>query len=226
MPVRAGIRATQGCWTALVEGASSLGAAIFRFTSEVAPSRAVRQRRIDIAGLIDEIALSRSGARILSVACGHLREAELSSAVRDGAVSRLVAFDQDAESLAIASSYGSFVEPRHGNVRELLRSRDHDEFDLVYAAGLFDYLDQRTAARLAARLFERLRSGGELIVPKFRTGIWEAPYLSVFMNWQLLYRTDAEIAAFASELPTSQLAESAVTIDATGCIGTLRVRRG
>jgi hypothetical protein len=73
----------------------------------VASCRAVRHRRDLIAATIDETCAARPGARILSVACGHLREAALSDAVMTGALSTLIALDMPVHSGTGASSPGS-----------------------------------------------------------------------------------------------------------------------
>jgi hypothetical protein len=61
---------------------------------------------------------------------------------------RFVAFDQDAASLAEveAMAVSKAVEPIPGSISRLIAGRhDFSDFDLVYAAGLFDYLEDRTA---------------------------------------------------------------------------------
>ena len=81
---------------------------------------------------------------VLSVACGHLREAGESTAFRRNAFGRLVALDQDPRSLEVvrASLPGSGVETLCGSIKLLLAGAFADQrFDHVYAAGLFDYLD-------------------------------------------------------------------------------------
>src|SRR5436189_182960 len=80
-------------------GASELGREIFRFTRTRPAPRAVCYRREHIAQLIDRTAAAVARPNILAIAAGHLREAELSAALADGLVGRLVALDADAESL-------------------------------------------------------------------------------------------------------------------------------
>ena len=59
----------------------------------------VRHRGKVAARLIDDLARSTHRPDILSVACGHLREAELSGAVANSALGRFVAVDQDRDSV-------------------------------------------------------------------------------------------------------------------------------
>src|SRR5260370_15749485 len=79
--------------------ASEFGREIYEYIrGSLAPS-AVRYRREHIAQLIDGMAMGGSRPSVLTVASGHLREAELSSALASGHLSRFLALDADAVSL-------------------------------------------------------------------------------------------------------------------------------
>ena len=58
-----------------------------------------------IAKEIDRHAEQRPGLEVLSLACGHLREIEISSAAAHGKIARLVAADQDQKSLSVIYAY-------------------------------------------------------------------------------------------------------------------------
>ncbi len=194
------------------------------FTFAVPACAAVRARRVRLAEEIDMTARTRPGARVLSVACGHLRELELSDTFGGGDV-EVIGLDQDPRSLDVASSYPG-VRTVEESVRGLLKQAGTlTDFDLIYAAGLYDYLDRRTAAALTANLFGRLRAGGRLLVANFLVGVWEAPYLDVFMDWQLMYRDADAIAGFAASLDRDALAQLGVSADPQGYIGYLDVVR-
>src|ERR1700677_4484783 len=60
------------------EAVSELGERIFEFTRDTPPCRAVRARRDIMGTIIDSVSDQVSRPCILSVACGHLREAMLS----------------------------------------------------------------------------------------------------------------------------------------------------
>ena len=62
---------------------SAHGHSVFQYTTNAPASKAVRYRRDLLAALIDALAQERKEPRILSLACGHLREAHLSQAVQD-----------------------------------------------------------------------------------------------------------------------------------------------
>lgn len=183
--------------------ACPFGRELFAYSTSTAAPRAVRVRRRLIAGLVDGLAARVSQPRVLSLAAGHLREAGLSWAVRQGRVGEYVALDQDAESLAvIEADYGRFgVRAVQGSVRSLLAGRQpFAGFDLVYAAGLYDYLQMATGRRLTRLMFDMLRPGGRLLVPNFATGIPDVGYMEAFMDWSLIYRSSEEMFDLLAEI--------------------------
>lgn len=212
------------------EAASEAGRTVMDFTVNVSACEAVRERKELLAQKIDEAAERRPGAHVLAIACGHLREAESSVALKQGKVARLLATDQDQISLDKVSAYrGSIsanIDVRNLSVRNILAGRHGlGEFDLVYAAGLYDYLEARVAARLTASLFKLLNPGGRLLIPNFLMGVHEEAYMEVYMDWYLLYRTRSEIEAFADEIAPESIASRSYFEDASGTIGYLELER-
>jgi SAM-dependent methyltransferase len=176
-----------------------LGRWLCNYASNTAAPRAVRRRMYLIAELIDRVCMERRDARILSIASGHMREMQNSHALCAGMAERVVAFDQDAASLAEveATAVSKVVQVTQGSISRLIAGRhDFADFDLVYAAGLFDYLEDRAAKRLTQTMFDILRPGGYLLVANFLPGIYDAGYMESFMGWNLIYRDRHQIGAF------------------------------
>jgi hypothetical protein len=191
-----------------VSGATPLGRKIFKYLISRPSPRAVRHRRQLIATLIDRVAGS-GGARVLAVAAGHLREAECSNAVQTGKVQDYVAFDQDEGSLAVvARDYARLgVRTMAGSVRQILCGNPiPGEFDLVYAAGLFDYLDRKAATALTCHMFDMTSPGGLMLIPNFLTGVRDSGYMEAFMDWRLIYRDHSDMEALAAALPRNAVA--------------------
>jgi hypothetical protein len=190
-------------------GATTLGRAIFAHMSTRPSASAVRYRRRLLAGLIDRTA-SRGGDSVFALAAGHLREVELSGAVQDGRITRFVAMDQDAASLAVvAGDYARLgIHAVPGSVRQILSGKvQPGAFDLVYAAGLFDYLNAAVATALTRRLFEMTRPGGLLLIPNFKTGAPDTGYMEAFMDWRLIYRSHDDMRGLAAALPGDGVAD-------------------
>ncbi|MBN9682503.1 MULTISPECIES: class I SAM-dependent methyltransferase [unclassified Corallococcus] len=184
------------------------GREIYRYMHGQPSARSVRERRELLARMMDETAARRPDGRVLSVACGHLREAESSRAVVERKLQELIAFDQDPVSLAEISRLhpGGIVRPVCGSVRSLLAGKAvFQDLDFAYSAGLYDYLSDSVAARLTALLFQMLRPGGRLLVANFAVHPPETGYMEAFMDWWLTYRDEDGMRDLLSETPLEQV---------------------
>ncbi len=179
-----------------VAASSLLGREIYAYTSTSSSSATVQERRKILADMVDATVQRKERPEILSVACGHLREAELSTALSAGKLNRWLAFDQDEANLAIiaASRKDTAVEPFAGSVKGLIGGYyDLGRFDFAYTAGVYDYLPLEGAAALTGQLLEMLKPGGELLFANFSTEVVPDGYMETFMNWQLILRGEWEM---------------------------------
>jgi hypothetical protein len=80
------------------------------------------------------------------------------------------------------------------------------EFDLVYAAGLYDYLEDGLARVLTATLFCALRPGGRLLIANFTPATYDAAFMETFMDWNLVYRTPERVRALAGSIAPHAIA--------------------
>ncbi|MCA8969098.1 MAG: class I SAM-dependent methyltransferase [Planctomycetes bacterium] len=201
---------------------------LYDYCSKRFAIRAVRARRRIIAKSIDACAAKNPGrVRVLSVACGHLREAQVSRAVENDHVRELIALDSDAKSLAVAASASSCVKPQHMSVRQMLAGKaDFGRFDLIYSSGLYDYLEDRVAQRLTRSLFRMLVPGGRLVLCNFLPTTPDIGYIESFMDWELRYRDRQEIIAFADEIDRSEIASTRYHEDAFRSIGYFELEKG
>ena len=208
--------------------ATPLGRAIHDYCAGRASIRAVQHRRALLAHRIDKVADRAHGkARILSVACGHLREAELSAAVRSNWVGEIAAVDSDAESLGVAAAaHPALVTPWHMSVRGLLgRGAPMGKFDFIYSAGLYDYLEDAVAARLTRRLFAMLRRGGRLLICNFLPDVPDSGFTESLMGWNLILRKLERLPRFLAEIPAEQITGLRLYRDPFDAVGYLEVRR-
>jgi len=210
-----------------VRTATPLGRSIFRYMDTRPSARAVRYRRTLIAGLLDHAA-QRADPRVLAIAAGHLREVDLSAAVQGRKFTEFVAIDQDEASLSVVSrDYGHLgVTAQPGSVRQILAGKAKlGQYDLVYAAGLYDYLGAAAGRALTRRMFEATRPGGTLLIPNFLTGIADSGYMEAFMDWRLTYRDHAQMYNLAAEIPADQVASLEVFNDPDDTIAFLIVEK-
>ena len=131
----------------------SEAARLYRETIDFGPAEAVRWRRQRLADLIDDAAATKPKARVLALAAGHLREADLSMALQRGLIGDVVALDQDEQSLAEVNhryaASGMPITTVHATIRDVIAGRCRiNDFDLIYSAGLYDYLPAPVAEKL------------------------------------------------------------------------------
>jgi extracellular factor (EF) 3-hydroxypalmitic acid methyl ester biosynthesis protein len=190
---------------------SPVGRAVFAATTGSRSGDAVRERRRRLAALVDDVASTTELPTILALASGHARELDVSVAVRDGRVGRWLCIDQDGESLRVirarlarATVAWAGVETVVGSVRQILGGGlTLPPADLVYAAGLFDYLDDRVATALLGRLVGACKPGGRVLIANFANDSTDRAYMESFMDWWLLYRGEDDLLrlAEATRLP-------------------------
>lgn len=201
---------------------------VFDYCTTTSAPLAVRFRRQLLAETIDAAAarLDRP-ADVLAVAAGHLREADLSCAVRTRRAN-VTAIDQDEESLrVIRDDYGRHsVKTVAASVRRIIAGRvPLEPCDLAYSAGLYDYLPAAAATRLTAIMFDALRPGGRLLVANFLPDIMDLGYMEGIMDWQLIYRDDAEMRCLLGEIDTREIAGTSQFHDPLGNITFLTVTK-
>ena len=200
---------------------ATLAGQIYYYTVNSPACRAVRRRREILAEEIDKTA-ARTGAgraNILSIACGHLREADLSKALKARDVGSFVALDQDEASLDIIRKEYDGVETRTGTVRSIIaRKSVFSDLDFVYAAGLYDYLADPIGVRLIERMFGFLRPGGKLLVANFTPVGPDVGYMETFMDWWLIFRTGEDMRRLFVTLPKEQAGPIDIFEDEAGTI--------
>jgi hypothetical protein len=184
-------------------GTSVLGQHWFDFTTVGSMSLSVRYRKSMLHSIIDDTISRHDDYQILSVASGHCRELDNSLVLNAKFSGQFVALDQDTESCNFVSSeYAANADGRidviNQSVRTILKSglaQSQQRFHLIYSAGLYDYLDDRTASLLTSSLMKMLRPGGQLLIANFVPESEARGYAEAFMDWHLIYRTPAQLAA-------------------------------
>jgi hypothetical protein len=208
--------------------ASELGREIYRYIQSRPAGQAVRYRRQHIAGLIDQLAEAKERPSVLAIAAGHLREAELSQALSAGQLGRFVALDADADSMQEVRKHysGMGVETVHGSVRHILaRKVKLGTFDFVYAAGLYDYLNDSIAQALTSRMFDMTNPGGQVLVPNFAPSVKDRAYMETFMAWDLIYRDAKDMEKLVAGIDAAQIESCKVYPDPTNSVVYLLVKK-
>jgi SAM-dependent methyltransferase len=206
---------------------TTLGRQIYDWLITYSGVTGLKERRRFIASLLDDTAALNRSATVLSLACGHARELELSNAAKHKQL-HFVGLDQDLESLqALMGDYGwENVSTAVCNVRDLLKDPGRfSGFDLVYSSGLFDYLPDSLAQRVLEVMIQMARPGGRIVIANGLQGVSDTGYIEMFMDWQLIYRTEANMPTLLSRLHASMIASSTVFSQQSGHFVFLDVRR-
>ena len=202
---------------------------------------AVRQRKDFMLSLIRQVAMtpraSADRARIMSLGCGPAQEILEYVQDRESPEIGLTLVDQDQRSLAHVNwTLSKLLVPRRAptpaqylyiGFKQLLARNEVLEAirdqDLIYTAGLFDYLSPRIAQRLALRLFHKLRPGGTLAIGNFGRPSGAAWSLDYWMDWPLIYRTREDMLDIARNIGDS--GSKAVKTDASGYTNILIIHK-
>jgi SAM-dependent methyltransferase len=206
---------------------SPLGARLHDYEFDSACFQSIRARRAVLAREIDDVAATRTGAHVLSVGCGYLREIEWSRAVCENRVS-MTAIDEDPYSVAgVKDRYGDFdIQAIPLSIRDLVRRSPWvGDVDLAYAAGLYDSLEDDIARLLTTVLFRTLRPGGRMLIANFTPATDDAAFMESVMDWHLVYRSPSQLRALAASIPAGCIERIDQFSSPNGHIGYLRIVR-
>jgi hypothetical protein len=210
-----------------LENATALGRNIYRWLVTYSGIIGLKERRRHMAALLDETAEDKPHAKVLSIACGHGREMDLSAAMRSGCL-HFTGLDQDEESLRTLHRDYDFphVSTEAKTVKELIKDQSkYFDFDLVYSMGLFDYLPDNLAQVFLHAMVSMVKPGGRVVIANGLKGVLDTGYIEMFMDWHLIYRTEEELTTLLSRVPSGQIQNSRVFSQASGHFGYLEVLR-
>ncbi|HVJ22008.1 MAG TPA: hypothetical protein VM686_41670 [Polyangiaceae bacterium] len=180
-------------------------------------AEAVRKRKDLIKAKLDQLLDSVPAGkpvRILSIAAGPAQEVfELLQERREiTSPIEIVLFDQDKR--ALSYSYGRLkrlVSSRwpglvtlvhlHDSIKRLLRGSSvfsgQGAFDVVFASGLFDYLQLLTAVSLSRNLYSLVAPGGKLYIGNMVPSNQSRWLMELHLDWFLVYRERSELLELA-----------------------------
>ncbi len=154
--------------------------------------------------------VAKGKTRIFNLACGpaveiqrFLREYEESDLAEIDLLDfNAETLDYTRERIQEASRGGSRETPvryHQRSVHQLLRAATQggeDEFsgyDIVYCAGLFDYLSQRVCKRLVELFCTMVKPGGLVIVTNVSDSNPSKAWMEYLVEWNLIYRSHKEM---------------------------------
>jgi len=189
-----------------LRGSSLFGRCVERYFTEVPEAQAVRNRGRYLQGKIVHLLKQNPHAKILSVASGPAQEVQFLVEENESLISKcqIHLLDQDLDALKLSQraidkilrSKNSQPQIHFQNyaIKNIIESgAPEKDFDLIYTAGLFDYLTPPVAQAAAKQLFNSLAPGGALVIGNFDVSAPNRFGMSLVTDWNLIYRTEEEL---------------------------------
>jgi extracellular factor (EF) 3-hydroxypalmitic acid methyl ester biosynthesis protein len=190
------------------EGGTPLGSALnVCFTNE--PAAIANKNRIAYLGKLIREKAGNDSLRIASIGCGPAKEIEALLAEAPELGPRLDITLVDQEQLALDQCARTIPTAwlHKAGLRELLRDGwpgRGRRFDLIYSAGMFDYLGDRLFEAVTRKLFQTLAPGGELIIGNVAAHNPSRWVMEYFADWCLIHRTPTELVELGARSSGTQ----------------------
>lgn len=199
------------------EGATLFGKALNVYATQLPVARANINRIAYIGSKIRAAIAAKPTGRVhvASIGCGPAQEifSYLTKNPEHGERLDIALIDQEERAIAhcqrtlapLAARTNAKVRTINGSARRLLTDQKLGEAlgrcDLVYSAGLFDYLADRTFIALLNVLFSALAPEGKLLVGNVAAHNPDRWAMEYFTEWFLHHRSAADLLSYAGQLP-------------------------
>lgn len=191
------------------QGASLFAQCLHKYFVDEPAAAAVRNRsKYLLKKILNHIERKKGEPlKIMSVASGPAREIQLLVELHSDLLSdkiEIYLVDQDVDALKhaqfklrnLTSTHNTNVKIKYINsaIKNIIaKGLDEGGFDLIYSAGLFDYLSAPVAEVTANRLHKSLSENGELIIGNFSVSNPNQFTMNLALDWQLLYRSKEDM---------------------------------
>lgn len=167
------------------------------FAYEHPGTQAVRNRKDYFKQVFTRAMVDRETLDVLNVACGPCRDLFEWFEEHPAVGLSIQCLDQDPEAIR----YAQWILGRHaGRVRfvnENIRNwRPEETFDMIWSAGLFDYLDDRLFVETLERFMTWVRPGGTIIIGNYSPQNPSRAWMTI-LDWILIYRSETHLIELA-----------------------------
>ena len=142
-------------------------------------------------------------------------------ALLSAGVAEIALLDQDAAALehardriqALAAQADVEVTLRciNTSIKTVITDGLNDSYDLVYSAGLFDYLKDPAVRAAGARLVDALAPGGHAVIGNFDVANPTRPLMELILDWPLYHRSDDDLGRLFDGLGSGMSVEREAT---------------
>jgi len=162
------------------------------FHAQAAPA-AVRNRKAYFHRLLDELVDRLTDARVLNLGSGPGRGICEWFERNPNAVIKVDCIERDQRAIEYARNLNKpYLERITFLHQDVFKTRPDHKYDLIWAAGLFDYFRDRTFVLVAKRMLASLATGGEMVIGNFSVGNPTQAYMELG-RWCLNHRTEAQL---------------------------------
>ncbi|ACF47196.1 Methyltransferase type 12 [Prosthecochloris aestuarii DSM 271] len=159
---------------------------------------AVRNRKKIFLNVLSSSEMLNQERQVLNIGSGPGRDMlEFFERHPDAAVC-FDCIDYDEDSITYASK---LCEPYLNRItfhcKNIFRYKPEKKYDIIWSAGLFDYLDDRQFIFLVEKLYAHLKPGGSMIIGNFSIQNPTKKYMELFGKWFLYHRHEDELIDLA-----------------------------
>jgi SAM-dependent methyltransferase len=171
------------------------------FHAQAAPC-AVRNRKAYFHQLLKDLTERLPGQRlrVLNIASGPARDLREWFDANPDSTIHFDCIELDPKAIAhareVCGAYADRVNFHHQNA---LRFVPESKYDLIWSAGLFDYLTDRLFTRLLRSLLPFVSAGGEVVVGNFSEFNASRDYMELMGDWYLEHRSEAKLRELAEK---------------------------
>lgn len=137
---------------------------------------------------------------ILNIASGPARDLREYFDEFPGCSTAFTCIEADRKAIAysklILGKAGDNVSFHNANA---LTWRSRKRFDLIWSAGLFDYLNDSVFVRFLSRLMSSVKADGEIVIGNFSDDNPSRPYMELVGEWHLHHRSEKALRKLACD---------------------------
>lgn len=196
------------------KGDGRLGEIVDKFCLQRPGSLAIHGRRKllkdQLGAISSENAKQGKSTRIMNLACGPNRELfDFLGECQHSELIEALCVDIDPEALQYTNQHVN-IFPHRASIRLMSENvikwalgrvtHQLGKLDIIYSAGLCDYLEPRLFKALIKQCYNHLNPGGTLLLGNF-TAYPDSLFLDKLLKWELIYRNEEELRELFSDTP-------------------------
>jgi len=167
------------------------------FHAQEAPS-AVRNRKAFFLSILNDFSQGKKSIRVLNVGSGPGRDIFEFFEKKPQSTIHFDCIEYDKKAIEYASNLCKPYLDRISFINaNIFKFRTTQKYDLIWSAGLFDYMNDKRFIFLLKQLYSHLKPDGFLYVGNFSDQNPTRKYMEIFGNWHLFHRNEQQLRDLA-----------------------------